>query len=222
MKKFHIKKHMIRYMSLLIFFNVMIVFFPCGTSIPECPYGVFDVWMSLDGQTWLNTTVNDISLFCGQPFYIKAMMKPTIDDIWLALFLFEPGTMKNGGESFKVLEGPCELNDGCDLGKVSADEIKYVTWKLQVNNDPLWIGGLTPLSITGFFQKKVNGSWVTKDISFSIGYIYINESCWSDDFESTVMNDCRSFDNTIYVLIIPAGFLFFFITGIFTKKRKKK
>lgn len=222
MRKCHLKRHMIQYMSLFIFFNVMIVLFPHCSSIPECSYGVFDVWMSLDGKIWLNTTVNNISLSCRQPFYVKAMMKPNIDDIWLALFLFEPGTMKNGGESFTVIEGPCELNDGCDLGKASTEEIKYVTWKLQVNDNPKWIGGITPLSITAFFQKKINGSWDTKEMSFSIAQIFLDETCWTDECTSKVKNDFRSIDNKIYVLVIPTGFFLLFITGIFTKKRKRK
>ena len=222
MKKYHTKHHLIRYTYLFIFFYVIIILFPNCTAIPECPYGTFDVWMSLDGEIWLNTTVNNISLSCGQPFYLKVMMKPSIDDIWLALFLFEPGTLKNGGESFEVVDGPCELNDGFDLGQVFADEIKYVTWKLQVKNDPLWIGGITPLSITGFFQKKINGSWETEEISFSIAYIFLDESSWIDDSESQIINDYCSIDNKIYSLIIPAGCFFLFLTGIFTKRRMKK
>ncbi len=213
--------HVTRFIPLIIIFNMFLVFFPSITAIPECPYGVFDAWISIDGHNWFNSTVKNISLSCGQPFYVKTMMKSKLDDIWLALFLFEPGTVNYGGESFEVIEGPCSLNDGCDLGKVSADEIINTTWKLQVYSEPKWVGGTTPLSITGFFQKMVDGTWITEDISFSIAQIYIDNNDWSDGFHSMVKSEYGLFEKNIFYFILPIGCLFVFFTGIFYKRKNK-
>lgn len=206
---------------MILLCNATVVFSPNCSAIPECCYGAFDVWMSLDGQTWLNTTVKNILLCCGQPFYVKAMMKPYIDDVWLALFLFEPGTIKAGGESFSVVEGPCELNQGCDLGQVSSGEIKNITWKLQVKKDPFWVEGFTPLSLTSFFQKNINGSWKTEDISFSIARIYIVDSLWIEDNVTKINNDGSQINSKIYSWILPIVFFFIFLTRVFIKKRVK-
>ncbi len=75
-------------------------------------------------------------------------MSPSIDDIWLALYLFEPGTTSYNQESFTVIDGPCSLNDGVDLGKTYAFENKTVIWKMKVKDNPVWKNGITPLSLT--------------------------------------------------------------------------
>lgn len=222
------KKFWKEYKQKLFVFCVFIIcstmYFSDGTiaATPSCPYGTFDVWMSLDNESWMNTTVTNISLQCGQPFFVKAMMKPSQDYMWLALYLFEPGTSTVEQKSFTVVDGPCGINDGCDLGEVMADETKTVWWKLKVKDDPSWVGGFTPLSITGFFQKKVFGSWETEDISFSIARIYLNESTWIEPPQShSSENRLTEFNADLSFWIIPVSFIFVtVIVGIWRKNKK--
>ena len=142
----------------------------------QCTFGEIDAWISINGKNWLNTTISELSLSCGQSFFVKAKMSPSVDDIWLALYLFEPGTTSTNQESFAVIDGPCQLNDGVDLGKTYAFENKTVIWKMKVKDDPVWKNGITPLSLTGFFQKQKDDEWITEDISFSIAAIHILEN----------------------------------------------
>jgi hypothetical protein len=200
------------------------LYFPAEAeqATPTCEYGEFDVWMSLNNESWMNTTVTNISLQCGQPFFVKAKMKPSQDHIWLAMYLFEPGTSTVEQQSFTVLDGPCGMNEGCDLGEVMSEENKTVWWKLKVKDDPSWVGGFTPLSITGFFQKKVYESWDTKDISFSIARIYLNESTWIEPSQSSdSKKNSTDFNADQSFLIIPLSIIFVTVFVKFYKKNKK-
>lgn len=211
------KKRIIQPMLIIVILLGLFIPLTCVNATPECSYGFFDVWFSLDGESWLNTTVTNISLNCGEPFFIKASMRPTAEHIWLALYLFEPGTSSLNQSSFKRIDGPCEVNNGCDLGKARVNETKIVTWKLKVKDHPAWIGGFTPLSITAFFQKKINNSWQTEEISFSIARIFLNETSWSSTVQMSPEDE--SFSSMRYQLVVPAiiGLLFFFV---FVKKTR--
>lgn len=159
---------------------ILLLIFLCSVQFPvsnaqsvPCEFGEMDAWISMDNETWLNTTLSNLSLKSGQIFFVKVHMQSYLNDTWLALYLFEPGTSMFSEETFTVLKGPCALNDGLDLGKTNAFEEKIVIWKLKVKENPVWMNGTTPLSINGFFQQQKQDQWETRDISFSIALIHI-------------------------------------------------
>jgi hypothetical protein len=188
---------------------------------PECSYGLFDAWFSLDGKSWLNTTVTNISLECGQPFFVKAMMKPIQNNIWLSLYLFEPGTSSMNESSFNLINGPCEINNGCDLGEAMINETKEVIWELKVKDNPIWAGGSTPLSITCFFQKKIQGNWQTEDISFSIARIFLDENSWSGYEKESFKEESFLSMNLQLLILIPIGLVLIFVYVKMQDKRKR-
>ena len=169
----------------------------------QCTFGEIDAWINIDGKNWLNTTVSELSLHCGQIFFVKTKITSSMDDIWLALYLFEPGTTNTNHESFIIINGPCQLNDGIDLGKTHALEDKIVVWKMKVKDDPSWKGGITPLSITGFFQKQTDDEWITEDISFSIAAINILENETNDDSVTLNSEQHQSSFLSSNLIIIP-------------------
>ncbi len=200
--------------TLIICFILIVLFLFMNSSsvvcsMPMCRYGSLDAWVSLDAETWMNTTIDNISLQKGQPFFIKTTMRTNQDHIWLALYLFEPGTSSKNQVSFKVIKGPCKINAGCDLGKNFKNETQTVVWKIQVKKDPQWVNGLTPLSITGFFQKKNQGKWDTKEISFSLARIYIEDTFWTTSEvqcktnHSSVFSIESLFTNIIFLVSFP-------------------
>lgn len=204
-------------------FLIIIFFLPMVPSIaayemPSCSFGSFDAWLSLDGKTWMNTTVTNISFQRGQPFFIKAMIQSNQDHVWLALYLFEPGTSSAKQSSFKIINGPCQVNDGFDLGECMANATKTVMWKARVKNDTKWINGFTPLSITAFFQKKNGGRWKTEDISFSLAQIYIEESLWIDSQFEHKTNSLQE-DVSFFLLVFISPGLILLI--IFIKRKLK-
>lgn len=158
-------------------------------SVPSCSYGSFEAWISLDGSSWMNTTLSNLTLQCGQPFYVKTMMKSWEDDVYLALYVFEPGASTRYEESFIVKNGPCELNDGIDLGKTKRNETRILIWELQVKDDPIWVDGYTPLSVTSFFQKKQNNGWLTEEISFSIANIQLLNEKWVETSQQMIIQN---------------------------------
>ena len=211
-KKFDRVKHMISKIRLPIQSTILISII-CLTALAQpiiiqaqpsqCPFGEIDAWISIDGKNWLNTTVSELSLHCGQIFFVKAKITSSMDDIWLAFYLFEPGTTNTNQESFTVIDGPCQLNDGVDLGKTHALEDKIVIWKMNVKDDPVWKGGITPLSITGFFQKQTDDEWITEDISFSIAAINILENETNDDSVTLNSEQHQSSFLSSNLIIIP-------------------
>lgn len=213
--------------AIFIFLNcILLLLLPYVSGIPECEYGVFDVWMSLDGNHWMNTTLTNISCNRGQLFYIKAMMKSTKEDVWGALYLFEPGATSNEKQSFIVLEGPCNLNEGCDLGQLTVNESKTVCWTLKVRNQPEWIGGFTPVSISCFFQKKIKESWDTEEISFSIASIYLNETEWSSliysSMNESTTNESLILTNSIALILLSILVILIAIINVIRKRNKNK
>lgn len=185
----------------------------------QCTFGEIDAWISINAENWLNTTVSELSLSCGQSFFVKAKMSPSIDDIWLALYLFEPGTTSYNQESFTVIDGPCSLNDGVDLGRTYAFENKTVIWKMKVKDDPVWKSGITPLSLTGFFQKQKDDEWITEDISFSIAAIHIlkNETITITSSLDSEPHNKRFISSNL--IILP--FILLALIGIGFFKQKK-
>jgi hypothetical protein len=181
----------------------LIIFDECVQATPQCSYGFLDAWISTDGVSWMNTTVTNMSLECGQIFFIKAVMKSSQHNIWMALYLSEPGTDDYANQSFIVLKGPCDINEGYDVGQVEINETKVVTWKLQVKDTPSWVGGYTPLSITGFFQKQQQDSWITEDISFSIARIHLNDSMWKESMQVSFHSEpSETNEDTYYHVLI--------------------
>lgn len=207
-------------MGFFIFFILPLSVDPIA-SIPTCSYGSFDAWISIDGLNWMNTTVKNLSLECGQPFYVKTLLRPTTEDSWLAVYLFEPGVKRSSDESFIVLEGPCQLNNYVDLGKIKANESIQMIWKMQVKNDPMWSGGTTPLSITGFFQKYQNGKWITEDITFSIANIHLQQTTWNEYSQFDIITpDCSHLEGKGFTFFSIPLILVLFM-GLYLKKRRE-
>lgn len=215
------RKLIVLYLILLLFFIHNPIFVQ---ATPTCAFGSFDAWMSLDGKSFMNTTVDNISLSCGQPFFVKVQVKPNQDHIWIALYLFEPGTRSEEKTSFEVISGPCELNAVFDLGECNENEENTFIWKLKVKDDPCWVGGFTPLSINACFQKKDYSDWMTDDISFSIALIHLNEHVYSEPIHSLACRDSFSAEDNVQLSSISSLFifLFFILLVIIILKFKRK
>lgn len=191
------------------------------SSTPSCSFGEFDAWISVDGTNWMNTTVKNLLLECGQPFLVKAQIRPTIDDIWVAVHLFEPGTGTKNDESFLVLDGPCKLNSYADLGRTQKNETIIIIWELQVKDHPSWVGGSTPLSITVFFQKQQQDTWLTEDITFSVANIHLQETIWNDttSIDTSELDPIQSKSQEYKFLFIPV--ILIFVLFISWKKKNE-
>lgn len=213
------KKRLLLIIGFFIFFILPLTVNPIA-SMPTCAYGSFDAWLSIDGYNWMNTTVKNLSLECGQPFYVKTVLRSNTEDIWLAIYLFEPGVTTSADESFIVLEGPCQLNNYADLGKTKANESIQMIWKMQVKNDPIWSGGKTPLSISGFFQKYQNGKWITEDITFSIANIHLQQTSWNEYSQFDLINmDSKPLDSKGFFFFSIPLILFLLLSWQLKKRR---
>jgi hypothetical protein len=206
---------------------IMLLIFFCSIQFPlsnaqsvSCEFGEMDAWISRDNETWLNTTLSNLSLKSGQIFFVKVHMQSYLNDTWLALYLFEPGTTTFSEETFTVLKGPCVLNDGFDLGKTTAFEEKIVIWKLKVKENPVWMNGTTPLSITGFFQQQKQDQWETRDISFSIALIHIldNETNSTDLSMIKQDNEETSTFPVNLLIALPISCCLLLMYGVYQKK----
>jgi hypothetical protein len=170
------------YIFLLILLFISLFPLVSAYSPPECEYGLFDAWFSIDGETWLNSTVEDVVLSRGQPFFIRTIMSTSQDSVRVGFFFTEPGEYNAAGSTFKILDENLSMFDPFLYGtiKKSGDVYEHI-WSFQVKNDTDWFQASAPLNVFVQFDALIKGKWISDEISFTIVCPFIIEEVYEYD-----------------------------------------
>ena len=219
-------KQMVSISTKTIIFILVLIFLVDETTAdphltkdsPRCEYGVFDTWFSLDGNKWINTTVDHIILKRGQPFYIKLEISTLQDDIWISIMFSEVGEKTKKDSTFELIEGPMAFYRPFDLGKISyKNTFLNYTWGFRVKKNTTWVNGNAPLDIMVQFDKKINGEWDTNPISYTVVNAFIDEKQWidsNDNIDYYSKNE-DTLDGFQIILIIISLFIILLFKMIF-------
>jgi len=160
----------------LLFFSTL-----QNVSAGECEYGTINAGFSKDGATWQNATVNHINYSCGEPFFVKATIKPKIDLISIDIKIWETGESNKQDSTFELLEGPNCFFTYFDIYPVNKNDVFTYFWKFRVKPDTDWVNGNAPLNLHVQFDKNDNDN---KDITFTIVNMYIQDVMWEGYIEN--------------------------------------
>jgi hypothetical protein len=207
-----------KFLLIIILFSLLFISsnIAYSYSTPQCNYGVFDCWFSLDGINWTNTTVDYVELQLGQPFYLKTFLKTLQDNITVDFYLTETGEYNANGSTFNVISGPGQMFEIVTLGVVKEEDYIWEDiWKLCVKNDTDWVNGNAPLNVYAQFGDHTldYNNWQSDSISFTAVNIYVNNEIWN---ESLYNKASDSYDSS---LLFQISELIFLITLIIISKK---
>ena len=181
---------------------------------PRCKYGIFDTWFSLNGSIWINTTVDNIVLKRGQPFYIKLEVFTILDDIWISIMFSEVGESNIENSTYELIDGPDAFYKPFDIGRIlHKNTFLNYTWKFRVKRNTTWINGNAPLDIMVQFDRKIKDEWDYNPISYTVVNAFIDEKQWVDKEYNNDPN-INAIDGFQVVFIIISIFLIISIKNI--------
>ncbi len=138
----------------------------------ECEWGEMNAWVKFYGENeWRNALIKNITLKTHEPFYVKIEIK-TKTECYVTLKLSEPGSTP----AFEVIEGPSEIWEIMDLGKVPSGWSKIYEWTIRPTKN--WSGGYAPLNARAQFTKIMNFQQYDRSIHKTIIYAYISSEKW--------------------------------------------
>lgn len=205
------------FISILIFFmNVNDISFVSGDKIDPFwngvndpvwnEYGIVKCWFSIDNKTWNESTVNYAEIKIGEPFFIKAIIKPLKELQIMTIRLSGLGLIPD----FEVIDGPSNFEDTYLIRDPEFNKIYEFVWKFRVKYNTTWVNANSPITMDSCF--------IMEDVfclpPFTVVNIFIIDEIW-ENYDKNIQNeDVNSSDYDIIFIFIFICFI------IFIKKSK--
>jgi len=171
-----------------LFFIILILLFSISevtlaNKPAENNRGICDAWFCKDGISWENTTAW-ASLYLGQTFYVKVMVKAKMDLKFIRYQL----TCYGPPYDFELVKQAEGLPENCIIlqestGRsiiniafedVKAGEEYTHVWKLRVKPDSIFVNGTTPVNLDSFFFNGED----EENMLFTAVSVYIIDELW--------------------------------------------
>lgn len=150
--------------------------------VPQCGYGTFDAWFSTDGINWSNTTVDDIILLRGEPFFIKTSMCTIEPLVRVGLMFIEPGETDPGGSTYEIIDNEISMFEPYLYGSIEKPfHTIYHIWSFKVKSDTRWVQATAPLNVYVQFDSLDSDFIDSDEISFTLVCPYISEEVYTYD-----------------------------------------
>ena len=169
------------HLSIILFFSLFLSSFSVlAYETPRCAYGTFDAWFSLDGVHWYNTTLEDIELTRGEPFFVKTVMRTSEPFVRVGMMFTEPGEYTSLDSTFEIINGPTSMFDPFIYGVIEEPYHSFEhIWMFQVKNQTEWVQATAPLNVFVQFDHKEQDAWSSEEISFTVVYPFILDECYT-------------------------------------------
>jgi len=170
--------------------------------------GLCDAWFSKDGINWQNTTTRT-SLYLGQTFYLKVLVKAKIDLKFLRYQL----TCYGPPYDFELIKQARDLPEnaiilqesiGRSIINIAFEDVKageeYIqVWKLCVKPNSSFVNGTTPINLDSFF---FNGN-DEENMLFTAVSVSIIDELWEEyQKESQIKSDDNQSGEDIFKLSV--------------------
>jgi len=157
-------------------------------------YGIVKCWFSKDNKNWDEATVNYIELKIGQPFFIKAMIKPLQGVQMMSLRLSGLGL----NPDFELIQGPSDLEETFLIKNPKINETRVYVWKFYVKHNTTWVNANSPITMDSCF-KDVDMSCLPP---FTVVNIFILDEIWVDYLDDiTALNVNNSDLKIVYFFL---------------------
>lgn len=187
---------------------------------PMCAYGGFDAWFSSDGSSWHQSTVEDIDLKKGEPFFIRTRMITSRPFVRVGLLFTEPGEYNANGSTFDIIEDDISMFEAYLYGIIEKPYSSFERiWRFQVKHDTTWVQASAALNVFVQFDWKDDANkWRSDEISFTIVYATISSETYCIDHSLL-----RADDSDICTLIPTEKiFIIFLLLVVIGRYRKRQ